>query len=215
VARWPAGFAIEIEKRIPIGGGLGGGSADAGAVLRVLNTLAPMPLAASALLAIGASLGSDVPFLTQRAPLALGWGRGERLLALPALPRREVGLIVHPFGVSSGTAYGWVAASRAGSGTSRPPRVLSLESLTTWDSIATVATNDFEGEVGRRHPEVDRSLRGARAAGAVIAQLSGSGSTVFMVADSATPFGVVEIPPGARVIRTRTAVSVEDVELLG
>src|SRR5207253_289491 len=60
---WPNGFAIEIEKRLPVGGGLGGGSADAGAVLRCLNALAPSPLGVSALLSIAAPLGADVPFL--------------------------------------------------------------------------------------------------------------------------------------------------------
>ena len=60
---WPDGWAIEIEKRIPVGGGLGGGSADAGAVLRCLNALAPRPLSAGGLLALAAPLGAAVPFL--------------------------------------------------------------------------------------------------------------------------------------------------------
>src|SRR6185312_4792904 len=59
-ARWPAGFAIEIDKRIPVGGGLGGGSADAGAVLRALDALAPEPLGEDRLIEIAARLGSDV-----------------------------------------------------------------------------------------------------------------------------------------------------------
>src|SRR5688572_27908453 len=88
-AGWPAGFAVEIEKHIPVGGGLGGGSADAGAVLRALNALAPAPIPRETLLAIAGRLGADVPFLTDDAPLALAWGRGERMLALPALPPRD------------------------------------------------------------------------------------------------------------------------------
>src|SRR5512132_787775 len=58
---WPRGFTIEIEKRIPVGGGLGGGSADAGAVLRALNALNPRPLPSAELLAIAGTLGADVP----------------------------------------------------------------------------------------------------------------------------------------------------------
>src|SRR5574338_1226532 len=77
---WPNAWAVEITKRIPVGGGLGGGSADAGAVLRCLNALAPAPVSEAALIALASGLGSDVPFLTIDAPLALGWGRGERLL---------------------------------------------------------------------------------------------------------------------------------------
>ena len=91
---WPNDFAIEIQKRIPVAGGLGGGSADAAAVLRCLNALAPAPLSRDELLAIAAPLGADVPFLTMEAPLALAWGRGERLLALDPLPSRAVTLVV-------------------------------------------------------------------------------------------------------------------------
>ena len=75
---WPAGFAITIEKRIPVGAGLGGGSADAGAVLRALNALAPHPVSELELMRIAAPLGADVPFLTGTASLAMAWGRGER-----------------------------------------------------------------------------------------------------------------------------------------
>src|SRR5205814_282674 len=70
---WPGGFEIVIKKRIPIGGGLGGGSADAAAVLRILNTLSPSPLSAAALRDLAARLGSDVPFLTSGFVMALGW----------------------------------------------------------------------------------------------------------------------------------------------
>src|SRR5690606_23472831 len=67
---WPTGFEISIEKRIPVGGGLGGGSADGAAVLRALNLLAPRPLALDDLLAIAAELGSDLPFLVSGELLA-------------------------------------------------------------------------------------------------------------------------------------------------
>ncbi len=83
---WPAGFAITIEKRIPVGAGLGGGSADAGAVLRAMNALAPHPVGEAELLRIAAPLGADVPFLTGTAPLALAWGRGERMLRAATAP---------------------------------------------------------------------------------------------------------------------------------
>jgi 4-diphosphocytidyl-2-C-methyl-D-erythritol kinase len=61
---WPGGFEIVIKKRIPIGGGLGGGSADAAAVLRILNTLSENPLPRPALQELAGRIGSDVPFLT-------------------------------------------------------------------------------------------------------------------------------------------------------
>ncbi|MCC6245263.1 MAG: 4-(cytidine 5'-diphospho)-2-C-methyl-D-erythritol kinase, partial [Gemmatimonadaceae bacterium] len=85
-ARWDTGWDIDITKNIPVGGGLGGGSADAAAVLRALNTLCPTPLPLSALCEIGGTLGADVPFLVAGVSRAWGWGRGDRLLVLPALP---------------------------------------------------------------------------------------------------------------------------------
>src|SRR5689334_6916409 len=102
---WPNAWAIEIQKSIPVGGGLGGGSADAGAVLRCLNALAPTPIGSRELLALAAPLGADVSFLATDAPLALAWGRGERMLTLPALPPRSVALVRFPFGVATRDAY--------------------------------------------------------------------------------------------------------------
>ena len=110
---WPSGFEIEIDKRIPVGGGLGGGSADAAAVLRALNAMNPEPLSPNALLEVAVSLGADVPFLASDVPLALAWGRGERMLALPALPERDLSLVLPPFGVATGEAYQWLAEARA------------------------------------------------------------------------------------------------------
>jgi 4-diphosphocytidyl-2-C-methyl-D-erythritol kinase len=231
VAGWPSGFAIEIEKRIPVGGGLGGGSADAGAVLRVLNALATRPLPPERLLALAATLGSDVPFLTLEYPFALAWGRGERMLAMRPLPAAEVELVCFPFGVSTASAYDWLAATRS-VGPPHGPRSLEPESLESWASIASLAANDFEGVVAAHHPTIAGALRLARDRGAAIAQLSGSGSTVFViprlpgeglptpaaggsrVAAEASPdmWPVMSsLPEGARVLRARTATSVEDV----
>ncbi|HET7549659.1 MAG TPA: 4-(cytidine 5'-diphospho)-2-C-methyl-D-erythritol kinase [Gemmatimonadaceae bacterium] len=230
---WPGGFAIEIEKRIPIGGGLGGGSADAGAVLRALSALSPEPVREAQLLEIAATLGSDVPYLTTAAPLALAWSRGERMLALPPLPEREVALILPAFTVSTAAAYSWLAASRAGgnappagdvraeertgahpaSRRSSPasPQLLSLADLATWRSVASLATNDFEPVVSARHPDIATSLSSLRAAGATITLMSGSGSTVFGVF-VAHP-DALPIPAGARVLHTRTLTSVSPVEI--
>src|SRR5256885_11116759 len=70
---WPSGFEIVIKKRIPIGGGLGGGSPDAAAVVRRLNPLSPRPISPEALRDLPARLGSDVPFLARYYVIALGW----------------------------------------------------------------------------------------------------------------------------------------------
>jgi len=214
---WPNAWAIEIAKRIPVGGGLGGGSADAGAVLRCLNRLAPVPLSDEALVALAAPLGADVPFLTTGDPLALGWGRGERLLTLPALPGRAVTLVCFPFGVPTPDAYGWLDA-RETAAPQRGARV-SIESLTTWAGVAGLAHNDFETVVAPRYPEIARALDEFRVRSArdhdpaAITLLAGSGATVFTVSDA--PARAMTMPHGTsvRLVHTRTASRVVAVEV--
>jgi 4-diphosphocytidyl-2-C-methyl-D-erythritol kinase len=214
---WPAGFAIRLEKHIPAGGGLGGGSADAGAVLRALDAMAPSPVGPSALLAIATRLGSDVPFLTTECVLALGWGRGERLLSLPAPTEREVLLLLPPFGVNTAHAYGWLAAARdAGTVSGDAAVLLDAGSLSSWEQLAGHAVNDFEAVVASRHPQISALVGRLRSAGCDIAMMSGSGSSVFGVLPAS---GAVDLPRFApegdpttpRVVLTRTATRVEPV----
>lgn len=214
---WPNEWAIEIDKRIPVGGGLGGGSADAGAVLRCLNALSSSPLDHGALVALGTSLGADVPFMTIDAPLALGWGRGERLLALPCLPSRAVTLACFPFGVSTPDAYRWIDEANADA----TPRAeaLDIHALTTWTSVASRAHNDFETVVASRLAPIGegiaawRSMLQQRGHPASVVMLAGSGSTVFALADSELPSPLAETA-GVRTVATRTATRVVGVDVL-
>ncbi|MFI5243815.1 MAG: 4-(cytidine 5'-diphospho)-2-C-methyl-D-erythritol kinase [Gemmatimonadales bacterium] len=205
----PANFHIEIEKRVPVGGGLGGGSADAAAVLRALNVLAETPLDGHALAAIAFSLGADVPYLLSTHALALGSGRGERLLPLEPLPAREVVLAVPPFGVSSADAFRWFDEQKA-SRHSGPRATLAAGRTFEWRTIAALAANDLEGAVVAHHPDIGVLHDSLRKSGALFAQMSGSGSTVFGVFESG--IGAVEVP-GARIIRTRTVERVASVQL--
>ena len=175
---WPSGFAIEIDKCIPVGGGLGGGSADAGAVLRGLDALSPRPLGDS-LVDLAAPLGADVPFMTLDRPLALAWGRGERLLPLPPLPKAVVVLLEPDFSIATADAYRWVAEGRR----EHEPlaRVLDPSLLQSWEGIAELAANDFEPVLAARHPEIAALRDGLVRMGARIALMSGSGSCVFGV----------------------------------
>jgi 4-diphosphocytidyl-2-C-methyl-D-erythritol kinase len=180
---WPTGFEIEIDKHIPVGGGLGGGSADAAAVLRALAALDPDPIPPDALIALAGRLGADVPFLTADCGLALAWGRGDRLLALPAPPSRPVLLYLPPFGVPTAAAYGWVAEAHAGR--TAPARLLPPHALTDWDWLTVSGGNDFEEPVGARHPEIHVALSALRSLdGVVLARMTGSGSTVFGILDA-------------------------------
>lgn len=218
VTGWPAGFAIELTKRIPVGGGLGGGSADAGAVLRILDATAPRPIGEPALLAIAARLGADVAFLASESAYALAWGRGERMLGLRAPVEREVLLVLPPFGVNTAEAYGWMAAARDAGHPVVPDAtgVLDADALADWTTIARIATNDFERVVAARHPMIERVLTRLRELGCAPAMMSGSGSTLFGVLPRAAGvdmprFDGAEGGPAPRVLLTRTAVAVAPV----
>ena len=217
------GFAIEIEKRIPIGGGLGGGSADAGAVLRALDAMSESPLGDVALMSMAARLGADVPFLTGHSAYVLAWGRGERMVALPAPERRAVLLVLPQVAVNTAAAYGWLADARAAAGTESGCAVFAtdISQLSDWDSLAALAENDFEPVVALRHSEVGRIAGSLRASGAFsVAMMSGSGSAVFAVERSAAGEFSISMkakdpavtPP--RQLRTFTATSVEQISVI-
>lgn len=218
---WPRGFSIKLAKHIPVGGGLGGGSADAGAVLRALQRLAPRPLAADELHEVAASLGSDVAFLASERVLDLAGGRGERLQAVPPSsvpPAAELLLIVPDYAISTADAYRWLDDQRAAAGGWAPPGsgTPSVEALSPqWLSYAhgQFSGNDFEPVVETRHPELRAYRERLAAAGAIVARLSGSGSTVFGLFEGAAPSGP-DLGIDALVIATRTSARVVQVEVL-
>ncbi|GAC1489646.1 MAG: 4-(cytidine 5'-diphospho)-2-C-methyl-D-erythritol kinase [Gemmatimonadaceae bacterium] len=215
---WPKGFEIEIVKNVPIGGGLGGGSADAAAVLRILNTLSGRPMGSERLLELAARLGSDVPFLASDHVMAFSWGRGEKMLPLDPLPARDVQLFMPPFGIDTGEAYALLDLAR-GPYTGPGPE-LTKEMFHDWDSAARNSVNDFEAVIRPRHREIDALLaRGDRHG--FFYRMSGSGSTVFNVSgigtrslDADAKIPSLVIPVGTKRIVTRTAESVVPVELL-
>lgn len=214
-AGWPSGYAIELTKHIPTGGGLGGGSADAGAVLRALDALAPSPLGPDALADLAFTLGADVPFLTSTLVLAGATGRGERLYPEDPLPARTVALVTPRFAVNTADAYRWIDEARS----SGPPAGAEAWAegdemdADSWDSIVSGSMNSFEPVVERRHPEIAEYRRRLEAAGALLARMSGSGSTVFGVYEGAAPDSTtlgVDVP----VIHTGTSERVVQVEVL-
>jgi 4-diphosphocytidyl-2-C-methyl-D-erythritol kinase len=218
---WPNDWSIEITKRIPVGGGLGGGSADAGAVLRCLNAIAPRPLPAADLLAVAATLGADVPFLTLDVPLAMAWGRGERMLALPPLAMRTVTLVCFPFGVPTPDAFAWLDDVRGAPAIA--PRVFVPDSLSSWSGITVAAHNDFDSVVSAHHPEIARALAVLRSIDSAdttaFATLTGSGSTVAYCSPSEADHARARdgrlSAIALRVMTTRTAGAVVGVEVAG
>jgi 4-diphosphocytidyl-2-C-methyl-D-erythritol kinase len=207
---WPTGFSIEIDKKIPVGGGLGGGSADAGAVLRILDALAPNPLGAR-LIDLAAPLGADVAFMTIESPMALGWSRGERLLPLHVLDQRRVALLIPDFSVSTADAYAWLAADRGPYVPSS--EVIAADSLATWEAITLVATNDFERVVSARHAIIAELVDELRSHDAMLAMMSGSGSAVFGIFDEAPDAAGLTRSTGFTTIVSKTSDRVVRVEL--
>lgn len=210
------GFQISIEKRIPVGAGLGGGSADAGAVLRALNALNPRPLTTAELLGTAATLGADIPFLTLEAPMAVAWGHGDRMAVLPTLPASATWLLVPDQSVNTAEAYRWLDEA------ARPPgeSVIHRAELGTWEGVAAVAVNDFEPVVGERIPRIGRLLAMLRnpelkellgPTGSIL--MSGSGSTIAVVSGQPRAPHLSALPPfaGVTVIETETATFVEPV----
>jgi 4-diphosphocytidyl-2-C-methyl-D-erythritol kinase len=215
---WPKGFRIELTKRIPVGAGLGGGSADAAAVLRALNSLSPTPMRTAGLLYLAAQLGSDVPFLASDSVMALAWGRGERLLSLPALPRYDLLLMTPEFSVSSRDAYRWLDEDREKMKEARAMMDQSADrydsliiddvDLGTWASIASFARNDFEPVVVARYPELGAHLERLRSSRSIFSQMTGSGSTVFGVLESPPNYAKVPEEYRDRVTTTKTSIDV-------
>ena len=174
---------LHLTKRIPAAAGLGGGSSDAAAVLRALNALHGDPLPRAALLQMAIELGADVPFFLCGSPYALAWGRGERVMPLPPLPPRPV-LVAHPGeAMPTAEAFREVAALRGGA-YAPEAALIDPDALGSWDGVAGLACNDFEPVVLRRIPALAAGLAAMREAGARIALLAGSGSSIFGVFDS-------------------------------
>ena len=176
----PFGVRLHLAKHIPVRAGLGGGSSDGAAALLAVNQLAGNAVPRHELLQFAARLGSDVAFFVAQAPLALGWGHGERLLRLPSLPAAPALLVTPPVGVSTAEAYGWVSAARKHDGR-RGALALDLDALSSWGSIGRMAGNDFESVVFARLPVVRTAFEALCTTHPLVCRMTGSGSTLFAI----------------------------------
>ena len=169
---------VRIQKRIPLQGGLGGGSTDAAATLLGLTEAWRVPVRPNQLVDVAATLGADVAFFLSGGT-ALGLGRGDEIYPLADLPRHWIVLLVPGFGVSTPDAYGWYDAERDHVGHVRATAREVQHVPGPWPSRAAQMVNDLEAPIARHHPEIDHMKTALRRAGALAAAMSGSGSTVF------------------------------------
>jgi 4-diphosphocytidyl-2-C-methyl-D-erythritol kinase len=178
-----AGVDVLLEKKVPLAAGLGGGSSDAGAVLRVLcrhHRLAPSDARVQE---AALSVGSDVPFFLAPQP-SLVSGRGEVIVPAPPLPPTWLVLLKPPFGVTAREAYAELSRGRA-AGVYPAGRDPGVPRRLGAARLAALLHNDLEAPVSALFPVQDAIAR-LRAAGGRRAVMSGSGSCVFAVFDSST-----------------------------
>jgi 4-diphosphocytidyl-2-C-methyl-D-erythritol kinase len=161
----PRDVVVTIAKRIPIQGGLGGGSSDAAAALTALASLWRIRLTGARLSGLARVIGADVPYFLEGGTAA-GQARGDRIFRLPDIPAAWVVLVVPRFGVSTAEAFRWWDTQQGRNRRAGAEGEIAI-------------TNDLQRVVSRRHPIVSRLLAALERAGAFHASLSGSGSAVF------------------------------------
>jgi 4-diphosphocytidyl-2-C-methyl-D-erythritol kinase len=200
---------VMLEKLIPTGAGLGGGSADAAATLRVLNDLWGCGLSPEALREVGAEVGSDVPALMMGGAVRVA-GRGEVVEPARIMPL-SITLVTFPFSVSTPEAFRWW--DREGSTVPEPGAL--FEAAAREGDVAALArlmSNDLEEPVIRRHPQIAETKRILVEGGSLGAVMSGSGPSLvgLMAGESArltrdAERAIAEL--GGRTLRCQSIVS--------
>ncbi len=176
---WDFGVDIVIKKRIPVSAGLGGGSADAAAVLKAMNILFNTGLSRDRLMQIGSRVGSDVPYCIF-GWTALAGGRGEKIKPLLGFPKTHL-VIVKPLdlGISTAKAYGRLDEIENLYHPDIAALVDSLHEAAPLSEIAKHMGNTFEDVMVEEHPVIGEIKNTLEENGAVKAMMSGSGPSVY------------------------------------
>ncbi len=175
---WPDGLLIELDKRVPSGAGLGGGSSNAAALLNGLRMLDDQPPARAALLRLATELGSDVAFFLEGGT-ALGRGRGERLEALPLPGNCWFTLIRPELHISTAEAYGLLETGDFSDGARAEAMAEALRRGAGAEVIAKHIFNGFTRALVARWSQLGELTEALTNAGASAAAISGSGSAAF------------------------------------
>ncbi len=183
----PRDTIVALQKKIPMQAGLGGGSSDAAATLLGLRKLWKLRIPNEQIHVLAARLGSDVPFFLMGGT-ALGLGRGDELYPLEQLPRLWVVLAIPPFGVATKDAYRWFDEEKEKRG--REGFLMTTRKNPSRPLFPNLAlTNELEAPVIARHPLIGQLKQQLTDRDALVAAMSGSGSTVFGVFESAAAAG--------------------------
>jgi len=182
------GVKIHLQKNLPLAGGIGGGSANAAVTFAALNELFGAPLPLEKLHALAAALGSDVPFFLYDQP-ALATGRGENVRLLEKFPalRGKAFFLVHPgFGISTPWSYQNLARfPQDQNGTpGRAQKLISLLQDGDLKAAAGEVYNSLEAPAFDKFPVLQLYREFLRENGALVALMSGSGSTTFAIAEN-------------------------------
>ena len=189
-----------LDKRIPMGAGLGGGSSDAAAILLALPSLAGKSIPTERLMTLAAKLGSDVPFFLLGGAAAV-LGRGEELYPLPDLRQPHVLLVSPDVHVSTPDAYRALSARLTPESV---PAKLTAFQAKVWTGELEPAANDFQPVVFEQHPKLKAIRNRLLRAGAMTAMMTGSGSSLFGVfPDKPALESAARLFPGERVFRVR------------
>jgi 4-diphosphocytidyl-2-C-methyl-D-erythritol kinase len=177
-----------LQKKIPMGGGLGGGSGNAASVLLALPVLAGRVLELEQMIEIGAQLGSDVPFfLTGGTAMALD--RGTELYDLPDVEEGPLLLVLPGVHVATGPAYQALDRGLTFTGSSSSIRsfqafVRALGDGRSAAAASALSANDFETVVFRQYPQLKKIAGRLRGVGVSSVRMTGSGSTIFAICSS-------------------------------
>jgi len=175
---WPEGASIRLTKRIPVGAGLGGGSADAAAVLKVLYEVDQDERTDPDFDRLAGDLGADVPFCLMGGT-AIGYGRGDDLIYLPDLPPCWIALVKPELSVATAEAYGMLEPRDFTDGVSADSMADAIEEGADIEEIARHVHNAFARPLTERWPVFGELQARLRDAGALAAEITGSGSAVF------------------------------------
>lgn len=182
--QFPIRVRADLEKRIPLSAGLGGGSSDAATTLVLMNRMFNLPFCATELFALASELGSDVPLFLLPDPIAYGTGRGERLVPVPAWsgPTLYFVLLKPPFGLATASVFRQLDRHPAS------PPVDSNSFLTAWaqgdpQRLAACCFNRLESIALSFHPELEQYRKLLLRHRALTVGMTGSGTCLYALYD--------------------------------